>query len=51
MAAKAIEKFEDYLHSATDGTDGDRARKSFIRANDYKDYDTLRKPSLRPTRL
>jgi hypothetical protein len=35
MVAEAMEKFEDYLYSATNGTDSDRARKEFIREDDY----------------
>ena len=48
MVAKAIEKFEDYLHSATNGTDGDRARKTFIREDEYDHRRMPQKPGYRP---
>ncbi|KAI1116627.1 hypothetical protein F5Y14DRAFT_448786 [Nemania sp. NC0429] len=49
MVAKAVEKFENYLYHATDGTDGDRARKAAIRNDKYDHRMTPQKPDYNPT--
>ncbi|KAI0556213.1 hypothetical protein F4679DRAFT_591076 [Xylaria curta] len=48
MVAKAVEKFENYLYNATNGTDGDRARKAAIREDEY-DYRMMpQRPAYNP---
>jgi hypothetical protein len=48
MVAAAIEKFEDYLQCATNGTDGDRARTAFIRADEWDHRNSPQKPAYTP---
>ena len=37
LVAKAAEKFEDYLYATRSGTDSERARQQYLRADDYDD--------------
>lgn len=48
MVAKAVEKFESYLYYATNGTDGDRARKAAIREDEYDYRTTPQKSAYNP---
>jgi hypothetical protein len=50
MVAKAIEKFEDYLFSATGGNDRDHAFKDAIREDDYDPRNAQQTPDYNPTR-
>ncbi|KAL4739363.1 hypothetical protein BDV11DRAFT_215286 [Aspergillus similis] len=48
MVAKAIERFEDYLYHATQGTDVDRARKGQLREDEYDPQQTPQTPAYNP---
>ncbi|KAI0118733.1 hypothetical protein GGR51DRAFT_497428 [Nemania sp. FL0031] len=48
MVAQAVEKFESYLYDATNGTDGDRARRTAIRADGHDYRMASQKPTYNP---
>jgi len=50
LVAGAMEKFEDYLYHTINGTDGDQARKEYIRDDDYDHRGISQKPVYTPLR-